>query len=56
MLGTGECSVVGDGTLPEGGWKWHGGLAARGGDVIYGFPNNSDWVLKIDTTTDELGA
>jgi hypothetical protein len=32
--------------LPQGNWKWHGGLAA--GDKIIGFPNNSDEVLVID--------
>jgi hypothetical protein len=38
-----------DGTpqlLPEGRWKWHGGL--RAGNKIYGFPNNADCVLVID--------
>ena len=32
--------------LPDGKWKWHGGL--RAGDKIYGFPNNSDTVLVIN--------
>jgi hypothetical protein len=32
--------------LPEGDWKWHGGL--RAGDKIYGFPNNADCILVID--------
>jgi len=35
-----------EGPLPEGNWKWHGGLAA--GDKIIGFPNNADQVLIID--------
>lgn len=32
--------------LPDGMWKWHGGL--RAGHKIIGFPNNSDSVLVID--------
>lgn len=32
--------------LPDGRWKWHGGL--RAGDKIIGFPNNSDSVLVIN--------
>lgn len=32
--------------LPEGQWKWHGGL--RAGDKIYGFPNNADDVLVVN--------
>jgi len=32
--------------LPEGQWKWHGGL--RAGHKIYGFPNNADNILVID--------
>jgi len=36
-----------DPRLPEGRWKWHGGL--RAGHKIYGFPNNADTVLVIDT-------
>lgn len=35
-----------DGPLPEGSWKWHGGLAA--GHKIIGFPNNADDILVID--------
>lgn len=51
---TGECTIIGEGTLEEGGWKWHGGTASRDKTVIYGFPNNSDYVLKIDTRTDAI--
>ena len=43
--------MIGEG-LPAGGWKWHGGAASSDGRVIYGFPNHSDYVLRIDTTTD----
>ena len=32
--------------LPDGNWKWHGGIQA--GDKIYGFPNNSDSVLVVN--------
>lgn len=32
-------------TLPDGQWKWHGGL--RAGNKIIGFPNNADDVLVI---------
>jgi hypothetical protein len=32
--------------LPDGRWKWHGGI--RAGDKIYGFPNNSDNILVIN--------
>eukprot|EP00873_Tetraselmis_striata_P025574 jgi/Tetstr1/445838/TSEL_033478.t1 len=51
---TGECTVVGEGRLPAGGWKWHGGLATDDGELIYGFPNNADAVLKVDTRIDEV--
>ena len=50
---TDEVSLLGEGTnesnrrpLPDGRWKWHGGL--RAGDKIVGFPNNSDSVLIIN--------
>jgi len=52
---TDECSILlqDRGTmLPEGKWKWHGGL--RAGDKIYGFPNNSDHVLVIDVKTQRV--
>ena len=38
--------------LPDGQWKWHGGL--RAGDKIYGFPNNSDTVLVIDCREERI--
>lgn len=40
--------------MPEGDWKWHGGLITLDGKIIYGFPNNADTVLKLDTTNDTL--
>ena len=45
---TDEVSLIegSNGTLPEGKWKWHGGLVA--GHKIIGFPNNSDEVLIVD--------
>mmetsp|Transcript_30903 Transcript_30903/g.74241 ORF Transcript_30903/g.74241 Transcript_30903/m.74241 type:complete len:726 (-) Transcript_30903:784-2961(-) len=45
---TDEVSLVEgtSGPLPEGKWKWHGGLVA--GHKIIGFPNNSDEVLIVD--------
>jgi len=46
---TDEVSLLlldGDKLLPEGQWKWHGGL--RAGNKILGFPNNADNVLVID--------
>uniref|UniRef100_A0A7S4V5L1 Uncharacterized protein n=1 Tax=Ditylum brightwellii TaxID=49249 RepID=A0A7S4V5L1_9STRA len=42
------CDVLAEGTLPEGRWKWHGGLASPDGRKIIGFPNNADSVLAID--------
>lgn len=38
--------------LPDGKWKWHGGL--RAGNKIIGFPNNSDQVLIVDTLIDRV--
>jgi hypothetical protein len=35
--------------LKEGDWKWHGGTLDLTGTIIYGYPNNADSVLKIDT-------
>ena len=32
--------------LPEGQWKWHGGL--RAGDKLYGFANNADNILVVN--------
>ena len=36
-----ECTILGDGQLPKGEWKWHGGLSNLDGSKIYGFPNVS---------------
>lgn len=41
---TDECMILGDGILPEGQWKWHGGLANLDGSKIYGFPNVSTFI------------
>ena len=40
--------------LPEGQWKWHGGL--RAGDKIIGFPNNADQVLVVDCSVSSTGS
>jgi len=45
---TQEVTILAEGTLPEGLWKWHGGLASLDGSKIIGFPNNADSVLVID--------
>lgn len=34
-------SILAEGTLPDGQWKWHGGLASDDGTKIIGFPNNA---------------
>lgn len=38
---TQEVSILAEGTLPDGQWKWHGGLASNDGTKIIGFPNNA---------------
>ncbi len=45
---TQEVSVLAEGTLPEGRWKWHGGLASLDRKKIIGFPNNADSILVVD--------
>ncbi len=45
---TQACTIMGEGTLGDGMWKWHGGIAINGGKKILGFPNNADTVLVID--------
>lgn len=45
---TQEVTILAQGTLPEGLWKWHGGLASDDLTKIIGFPNNADSVLVID--------
>jgi len=51
---TQEVSILAEGTLPEGLWKWHGGLASLDGTKIIGFPNNADSVLVIDVTKQQV--
>ena len=51
---TQEVSIVGEGLLPDGEWKWHGGLTTRDGRFIYGFANNANTILKLDTATDTI--
>ena len=34
-------TILAEGTLPDGQWKWHGGLASSNGTKIIGFPNNA---------------
>ncbi|KAL7544607.1 hypothetical protein ACHAWF_007981 [Thalassiosira exigua] len=46
--GTQEVTVLAEGSLTEGLWKWHGGLASSDGSKIIGFPNNADSVLVVD--------
>ena len=43
-----------DEMLPEGKWKWHGGLAALDGNKIIGFPNNADCILIVDVLTQRV--
>jgi len=40
------------GPLPDGQWKWHGGLRSK--NKIIGFPNNSDRVLVVDCRQDRV--
>lgn len=52
---TDEVSVLyldGGKLLPEGQWKWHGGL--RAGNKIIGFPNNADCIVVIDCNDDRV--
>jgi hypothetical protein len=51
---TQEVTVLADGTLPKGHWKWHGGLASKDRSKIIGFPNNADSVLVIDVMTQRV--
>lgn len=51
---TQEVSILAEGTLPEGLWKWHGGLASLDGTKIIGFPNNADSVLVIDVVKQQV--
>jgi hypothetical protein len=45
---TQSCSILGEGLLKDGQWKYHGGLAVKDRKIIIGFPNNADSVLVID--------
>ena len=45
---TQQVTILAEGSLPEGRWKWHGGLASLDGTKIIGFPNNADSILVID--------
>lgn len=40
--------------LPEGKWKWHGGLATRDGNKIIGYPNNADCILIVDVLSQRV--
>lgn len=51
---TQEVTVLAEGTLPEGRWKWHGGLASLDKTKIIGFPNNADSILVIDVVKQEV--
>ena len=51
---TQEVTVLAEGTLPEGMWKWHGGHAAIDGTKIIGYPNNADSVLIIDVPKQQV--
>lgn len=46
--------MLGEGTLPKGQWKWHGGLATADGNKIIGFPNNADSVLIVDVPSQRV--
>ena len=52
---TQEVTVLAEGTLPDGLWKWHSGLTLSDGNKIMGFPNNTDSVLAIDVIQQILG-
>ena len=41
------------GELPDGDWKWHGGVLAGDG-CIYAFPAHAETVLKIDCCSGEV--
>ena len=45
---TQEVTILAEGALPEGRWKWHGGLASLDRKKIIGFPNNADSILVVD--------
>ena len=43
-----------EGSLPEGRWKWHGGLASLDGKKLIGFPNNEDSILVFDVEKQQV--
>lgn len=45
---TQACTILGEGTLGDGMWKYHGGIAVNGGKRIIGYPNNADCILVVD--------
>lgn len=47
----GTFSLVGE--LPEGGDKWQGGVLGSDG-CVYGIPEDSEFVMKVDPTTDQV--
>jgi len=49
-----SCSILTSDSIPEGDWKWHGGLAIQDGRFIMGFPNNADSVLIIDVAGQDV--
>ena len=51
---TQEVTILAEGSLPEGRWKWHGGLASLDGTKIIGFPNNADSILIIDVPKQQV--
>jgi hypothetical protein len=51
---TQDCTILGDGVLGDGMWKWHSGLAINGGRQIIGFPINADTFLVIDVEEGRL--
>lgn len=44
---TQEVSILAEGILPDGQWKWHGGLASSDCTKIIGFPNNAGELLGL---------
>ena len=51
---TQEVSILAEGSLSGGQWKWHGGLASINRSKIIGFPNNADTILVIDVANQEI--
>lgn len=51
---TQKITILDEGFLPQGRWKWHGGLASQDCSKIVGFPNNADSVLVIDVIKQQI--